>query len=80
MLGKEDRPFATTGWAEVETLARERPEVVMAAFGVGTADGSHALKVVATGVKPLPDLLDTLKAIPAVGGGVLLIAPGAEVV
>lgn len=43
MLGKEDRPFATTGWAEVETLARERPEVVMAAFGVGTADARDAL-------------------------------------
>jgi len=79
MLGKEDRPLPAAGWAEIEPLARERPEVVMAAFGVGTADARDALKVVATGAEPLPNLLDTLKAIAAVGGGVLLIVLGTEV-
>lgn len=79
MFGKEDCTFATAGRTEIEPLARERPKVVVTAFGVGTADTSHALKIVATGAKPLPNLLDTLKAIPAVGGGVLLIVLGAEV-
>jgi hypothetical protein len=45
----------------------------MSAFGVGTADARDALKVVATGAEPFPDLLDTLKARTGVGGGVLLI-------
>jgi len=45
----------------------------MAALGVGTADSRDALEIVTAGAKPLPDLLDTLKAIPAVGGGVLLL-------
>jgi hypothetical protein len=31
------------------------------------------LEIVAAGAKPLPDLLDALKAIPAVGSGVRLI-------
>jgi hypothetical protein len=36
------------------------------------------LEIVAAGAKPLPDLLDALKAIPAVGSGVLLIVLGAK--
>jgi hypothetical protein len=93
MLGKEDGALSTAGWTQIEARAREWPEVVMArlhgragaegtdqpAFGIRTADTSHALQIVATGTKPLPDLLDTFKAIPAVGGGVLLIVLGAEV-
>jgi hypothetical protein len=93
MLGKEDRPLPAAGWAEIETLAGKRPEVGVprmhgraGAYGtdqpalrVRAADPRHALKIVATGAKLLPDLLDTLKAIPAIGGGVLLIVPGAEV-
>ena len=50
-----------------------------AAFGIGAAYPRDALEIVATGAKPLPDLLDALKAIPAVSGGVLLIVLGAEV-
>jgi hypothetical protein len=37
------------------------------------------LEIVAAGAKPLPDLLDTLKAIPSVGGRVLLIVLLAKV-
>ncbi len=48
MLGKEDRALSTTGWAEIETLAGERPKVVMSAFGIRTADARDALEVVAT--------------------------------
>ena len=51
----------------------------MPAFGVGTADTRDALKIVTTGTEPIPDLLDTFKAIPAVGGGVLLIVAVAEI-
>jgi hypothetical protein len=40
---------------------------------------SLALKIVATGAKPLADLLDTLKAVPAVGGGVLPVVTVAEI-
>jgi hypothetical protein len=93
MLGKEDCPFATAGWlvtrfarcspmhpgTQVKALAREWPEIVMSALGVGTRNTRDALEIVATGAKPFPDLLDTFKAIPAVGGGVLLIVLGAEV-
>lgn len=80
MLGKEDRPLPAARWTQVETLAREWPEVVMPAFGVRAADARDALEIVATGAKPLPDLLDTLKAIPAVSGGVLLIVLPAEII
>ena len=45
----------------------------MSTLGVGTAYPRNALEIVATRTKPLPDLLDALKAIPAVGGRVLLI-------
>jgi hypothetical protein len=55
MFGEEDRSFATTGWAQVESLARERAKVIMAVFGIGAADTSHALEIVATGTKPLPE-------------------------
>ncbi len=48
------------------------------AFGVGAADTRHALEIVAAGAKPLPDLLDTVKAILAVGGGVLFLVVLAE--
>jgi len=58
MLGKEDCPFATAGRTEIEPLARERPKVVVTAFGIGAAYPRDALEIVATGAKPLPDLLD----------------------
>ena len=51
----------------------------MPAFGVGTADTRDALEIVTTGTKPLPKLLDTLQAVHAVGGGVLLIVVLAEI-
>gem|GEM_PF-4187099 len=79
MLGEQDGPFSTTRGAQVESLAREGTEVVMATLGVGAADTRDALEIVTAGAKPLPDVLNTLKAIPAVGGGVLLLVPGAEV-
>jgi hypothetical protein len=43
MLGKEDRPLPAAGWAEIETLAGKRPEVVMSALRVRAADTSHTL-------------------------------------
>ena len=51
----------------------------MTAFGVGTADPRDIPEIVAARRKPLSDLLDTLQAVPAVGGGVLLIILLAEV-
>lgn len=80
MLGKENRALSTARWTQIETLAGEGPEIVMPAVGIRTPDPRHPLEIVATGTKPLPDLLDTLKAIPTVGGSVLLIVLGAEVV
>jgi putative addiction module component (TIGR02574 family) len=50
-----------------------------AAFGVGTANTRDALEIVAARRKPLAQLLDALKAIPAVGCGVLLFVVLAEV-
>jgi hypothetical protein len=79
MLGKEDRALSTAGWAQVESLAREGTEVIMAAVGIRAADTSHALEIVATGTKPLAELPDALKAIPTVGGSVLLIVTVAEI-
>jgi hypothetical protein len=80
MLGKEDCPFSTTGWAEIETLARERPEVIVSALGVGTANPRHALEIVAARRESLAELPDALKTIPAVGCGVLLIVVLAEII
>jgi hypothetical protein len=37
------------------------------------------LEIVATGAQPFPDLMDTFKAIPAGGGGVLLIVLAPEI-
>jgi hypothetical protein len=77
---KEDCPFSTTGWAEIETLARERPEVIVSALGVGTANPRHALEIVAARRESLAELPDALKTIPAVGCGVLLIVVLAEII
>jgi hypothetical protein len=52
----------------------------MTTFGIRTANPRDALEIIATGRKPLADLLDTLEAVPAVGGGVLLIVLLAEIV
>ena len=93
ILGEEDRPLPAAGWAEIEALARERPEVVVTrmhgragaegtdqpALRIRAADTSHTVWIVPAGAKPLPDLLDTFKAITAVGGGVLVIVLGTEV-
>jgi hypothetical protein len=51
----------------------------MAAFGVGTAYPRDALEIVAARRKALAEPPDTLKAVPAVGGGILLIVVLAEV-
>ena len=79
MLSKEDGPFATAGRTKIKPLAGERPEVVVTAFGIGAAYPRDALEIVAARRKPFPDLLNSLKAIPAVGGGVLLLVVLAEV-
>jgi len=79
MLGKEDCPFATAGRTEIEPLARERPKVVVTAFGIGAAYPRDALEIVAAHIEALAQLLDTLTAVPAVGGGVLLVVLLAEV-
>src|SRR6056297_840740 len=52
----------------------------MSTLGVRAADTRDALEIVATGAKPLAQLLDTFKAVPAVGGSVLLIVTVAEIV
>ena len=79
MLGKEDCPFATAGRTEIEPLARERPKVVVTAFKIGTMDTRDALEIVAARREAFAQLLDTFKAVPAVGGGVLLVVLFAEV-
>ena len=79
MLGKEDYPFATAGRTEIEPLARERPKVIMAAFGIRTANPRNAVEIIATGRKPLADLLNTLEAVPAVRGRIFLFILLAEV-
>jgi hypothetical protein len=50
-----------------------------ATLAVRATDTHDALEMVAARSKALAQLLDTLKAIPAVGGGVLLIVLLAEV-
>ncbi len=37
------------------------PKVVVTTFGVGTADPRYTLEIVDAGIKPLADLLDTLR-------------------
>lgn len=51
----------------------------MAAFRVGTAYPHNALYIVTASRKALAQLLDALKAVPAEGGGILLIVVLAEV-
>ena len=79
MLSEEDCPFATAGRTKIKPLAGERAKLIMSTLGVGTAYPRHALEIVAARRKALAQLLDTLKAIPAVGGSVLLIVFLAEV-
>ena len=80
MYDKEDRSFSAAGGVQVEARAREWPEEVMSALRIRAADTGHTLQILPAGTKPLPDLLDALKAVPSVGGGVSLIVSCAEVV
>jgi len=52
MLGEKDGSFSTTEGAQVESLARKRPEVVVPTLRVGAADTRHAVEIVAAGAKP----------------------------
>jgi hypothetical protein len=79
MLGEKDGSFSATGWAQVESLAREGSEVVMATLGVGTADTRNALEKITASTKPVAELLDALKAVSTVGGCVLLVVEIAEI-
>ena len=78
MLGKEDRSFATAGRTKIKPLAGERSEVIVSAFGVGTAYPRDALEIVAARREALAKLLDALKAVSTVGGCVLLVVLLAE--
>ncbi len=78
MLGKEKGALAATGRTEVEAFAGKRSEVVMSAFGVGTADARDALEIIATRREPLADSLDTFDAVHAVSRRVFLIVLLAE--
>jgi len=80
MLRKQDRTFSTAGWTKVETLAGERPEVVMSAIRVCTADAREALEVVTARRESLADTLDAFETVHAVGGGILFVVLLAEVV
>jgi hypothetical protein len=80
ILGEKDGSFSATGWAQVESLAREGSEVVMATLRVGTADTRNALEIITASTKPVAELLDALKAVSTVGGCVLLVVLLAEVV
>jgi hypothetical protein len=53
MLGKEDRALSTAGWAQIETLAGKRPEIVVSTLGVRATDTRDALEIVAARRKPL---------------------------
>jgi hypothetical protein len=52
-------------------VTEEGPEIIVPALWVGTAYPRDALEIVAAGRKALTQLLDTLKAVPAVGRSVL---------
>jgi hypothetical protein len=71
---EEQGASSAAGWTEVEALTRERPKVIMTTFGIRTANPCNALEVIATGRRSLADLLDTLTAVHAVGGGAFLVA------
>jgi hypothetical protein len=84
---KEQRPFSAAGrlvthsvrcspmrpGAQVEALARKRPEIVMAALRVRTANPSDTIQVVSAGCKLSSDLLHTIEPKPAIGGCVLVV-------
>ena len=79
MLGKEDRPLPAAGRTKIEPLAGKRPKVVVTAFGIGAAYPRDALEIVAARREALAKLLNALKAVSTVGGGVLLIVLDTEV-
>ena len=64
---------------QASIMAEERSEIVMPAFGVGTADASGTLEIVTACCKSLANVLYPSEAIQAVGGRVLLGVLVAEV-
>ena len=59
VFSEEDGAFAAAGRTEIEALTRERPKVIMTTFGIRTANPRNVVEIIATGRKPLADLLDT---------------------
>ena len=66
VLGKQQCPLLTTGRTQVESLAAERSEVVVAAVWVCAPDSRHALEIVPTRAKSPSHLLDPFRPKPSV--------------
>jgi len=79
LFSEQDGSFATAGRTKIKPFAGKRSEVIVSAFGVGTAYPRDALEIVAARREALAKLLDALKAVSTVGGCVLLVVLLAEV-
>ena len=80
VLGEQQRPLLAARWAQVETLAAERPEIVVSTRGIGTPDASHSEPVVPAGLEAFADVADAFKTEHAVLGGVPFVVDVAELV
>ncbi len=73
MLGEKQSAFLAAGGAEVETLARERPEVIVSAFRIKTAYPGKSQSVVSTGSEMITDFGNALQTKAVVFCSILII-------
>ena len=78
VFSEQQRPLLTARRTQVETLAAERPEIVVSTRGIRTPDASHTKPVVPTGQKPLAGVANAIEAEDAVLGCEPLIVDIAE--
>ncbi len=53
--------FLTAGWTQVKTFAAERPEVIIPAVRIRTADSCYTIQIITTGSELFADFLDAFK-------------------
>jgi hypothetical protein len=79
MFGKKQCPLPAAGWAEVETFAGKRTEIVVAAFRIGASDSCNPFEIVSTCCETLTESPDSLQAEHPVGFRILLVIEVTEI-
>ena len=78
VLAEQQRPLLAARWAQVEALARERPEVIVTTTRIRAPDTRDAQSEISAREEPFADVADALQTEHAICARVLLVVEVAE--